>query len=125
MGLFDTLKGSLGASLDGLEASAIPAVLSQVMPGGMQGVLNQLSGSGLGEQVASWLGSGPNQPITVQQLEGALNNEHVQQIAQSLGIPTDKVMAFLSEHLPAAVDQQSPNGVVEEPSSVPLQGDQA
>ena len=125
MGLFDTLKGSLGGVLGEAEAAALPTVLSQVFPNGMQGVLDRLGQSGLGGQVSSWVGNGPNQPITVDQLRTALGDEHVQKIAQSLGIPTDKVLEFLSAHLPAAVDQQSPQGVLQDqPAANPQQGDQ-
>lgn len=113
MGLFDTLKGSLG----GIEAAALPGILNQVLPSGLQGVLNQLQQTGLGAQVSSWLGNGPNQPITVDQLRAALTDQHVEKIAQSLGVPTDKVLELLAAHLPAAVDQQSPNGVLQQPQA--------
>lgn len=117
MGLFDTIKGSLGGALSGTEGAALPAALARVFPNGLQGMLDHLNQSGLGEQVSSWLGNGPNQPITVEQLQGALGNEHVQKIAQSLGIPTDKVMELLSAQLPTAVDQHSPDGVLVDPNA--------
>jgi uncharacterized protein YidB (DUF937 family) len=88
-------------------------------------MLDQLNRSGLGAQVGSWLGRGSNQPITAQDIEGALSDEHVQRIAQSLGIPADKVTAFLAAHLPSAVDRQSPDGTLEEPAAAPTEGDQA
>ncbi len=113
MGLFDAIKGSFGGAFGQAESAALPAVLTQVFPNGMQGVLDQLQQTGFGSHISSWLGNGPNQPISVDQLRSALNDEHVQQIAQSLGIPTDKALEFLSAHLPAAVDQQSPQGTLQ------------
>lgn len=113
MSLLDNLKGSLGSVLGQAEAAAIPAVMAKVVPGGLQGVLDQLSQSGYGQQVSSWLGNGANQPITVEELGAALNNSHVQEIAQHMGVPTDKVLGFLSQHLPGVVDQLSPNGTLQ------------
>lgn len=34
----------------------------------------------------------------------------VQQLAAKFGVPTDQVLKLLAEHLPAAVDQASPDG---------------
>lgn len=117
MGLLDSLKGSFGGILGEAEAAALPTILAQVFPNGLQGLLDRLQQSGLGAQVSSWVGNGPNQPITVDELRRVLSDQHVQQIAQSLGIPADKVLEILSAHLPAAVDRQSPNGVLQEPAS--------
>jgi uncharacterized protein YidB (DUF937 family) len=64
--------------------------------------------------VASWLGNGANLPVSVDQLRAALGDEHVRQLAASFGIPVDQLLAQLSQHLPAAVDQMSPNGTLEQ-----------
>lgn len=110
MSLLDNLKGALGGAMGQAEAAALPAIIAKVMPGGLQGLLDQLSQSGYGQQVSSWLGNGANQPITVEQLRTALGNAHIDEIAQHLGIPADKAMGFLSSHLPGVVDQLSPSG---------------
>ncbi len=129
MGLFDELgsglKGAmgqvLGQALGQVEANAVPALLSQVLGktdlGNVGGLLAKLQEGGLGSQVSSWLGNGSNAAITPDQLRAALGNEKVQQVATAMGLPTDKILALLSEHLPEAVDQMSPNGTLEEPAS--------
>jgi uncharacterized protein YidB (DUF937 family) len=115
MGLFDGLTGALGQ----VEAAAMPALISQVLAktnlGSLQGIVNQLQQGGLGAQVQSWLGSGPNQTITPEQLRAALGNEHVRQLAQQFGVDPDAALKMLAQHLPTAVDQASPNGTL--PSS--------
>lgn len=113
MGLFDALKGVLGEA----GAATLPVVLARVMPGGLQGMLGQLQQSGLGAQVSSWLGSGPNEPITASQLQSVLQEEHVASLASSLGISTDQVLEFLSAHLPGVIDAHSPAGVLNEPGA--------
>ena len=73
-------------------------------------MLQQFNASGFGAQVNSWLGNGPNQPLTVEQIHTALGNERVQEIARSLGIPADKLADVLAKDLPQAVDKASPSG---------------
>ena len=116
MSLFDTIKESLGGVIGSAAASALPGVIERVFPGGLQGLLNQLSESGYGRQVNSWLGRGENEPITTQDLSNVLHNEQVRQIAEKLGIPADQVLDTLSKLLPQAVDQQSPDGQLQVPS---------
>ena len=115
MSLFDTLKDSLGGLIGSSIAAALPDILAKVVPGGLQGLLDQLQRSGYGAQVNSWLGRDANQPITADDLSKVLGNEHVRQIAEKLGIPADQVLATLSKLLPAPVDQASPDGTLQTP----------
>src|SRR5450631_1105740 len=119
MGLFDSLSGGLKNVMEQAEAAAMPALISAVLAktdlGNMQGLLDKLQQSGLGPQVASWLGDGKNMPITADQLRAALGNSQIQQLAASFGLPVDKVLASLAEHLPSIVDKMSPNGTLQEP----------
>lgn len=117
MGLLDNLGGSLSGVVGQVTAVAAPGLISAVLAktnlGDLQGIVNQLQQGGLGEQVKSWLGNGSNLPVTPQQLQAALGDEHVQQLAQHFGVPVDQVLKLLSEHLPAAVDQASPDGTLQ------------
>ncbi|GEP10461.1 YidB family protein [Methylobacterium gnaphalii] len=116
MSLFDSIKGSLGGVLGSTAAAALPGIIERVYPGGLQGVLNQLSQSGYGKQVNSWLGRGENQPITTDDLRNALNDPHTREIADKLGIPYDQVLDVLAKVLPQAVDQHSPDGQLQPPA---------
>ena len=115
MGLFDSLKGAFDDLMANAGAHELPGLLTQALGsiGGLQGIVDKLNASGLGPQVSSWLGGGANAPITTEEIRGALGGQHLQEIAASLGIPVDKVVGYLSAHLPAAVDQASPNGVIQ------------
>jgi uncharacterized protein YidB (DUF937 family) len=114
MSLFDNIKGAFGDLVAKEAPGGIPALLSNALTqaGGMQGILAKLQAGGLGAQVSSWVGTGTNLPISGAQIQAALGDQHVQQIAASLGIPTDKVLAFLEQHLPAAVDHATPDGTL-------------
>jgi len=100
------------------ETAALPAILSQVLGrtdlGSVGGLLQQLQQSGLGPQVASWLGNGQNLPVSVDQLKQALGDQHLGQLATQLGLPVDQLLGQLSQNLPAAVDHMSPQGSLEE-----------
>ncbi len=115
MGLFDTIRQAAGGMLGSVSASALPGLVNQSYPGGLNGVLPQLQHNGYGQQVASWLGHGSNDPITAQDLERTLNNDHVKQIAEKMGIPYDQVLQGMAQALPEAVDKHSPNGQLQAP----------
>ncbi len=114
----DLLGNALNGIAQQVETQVLPNVLSQVLGktdlGSVGGLLEQLQKSGLGPQVASWLGDGKNLPITADQLRKALGDDNVRQLAASLGIPIDQVLAQLSQHLPTAIDHMSPLGTLEE-----------
>src|SRR6266849_5443171 len=117
MGLFDNLGGSFKDIVGQVEAAAVPALVSAVLAktdlGSLQGIVTKLQQGGLNDQVRSWLGSGANLPVTPDQLRSALGNQQVQQIARQLGLPVDQALEVLSQHLPTAVDQASPNGTLQ------------
>ncbi|CDZ60784.1 YidB family protein [Neorhizobium galegae] len=116
MGLFDGLGSVVSDVLNGRPVNLL-AVAKDVFrnAGGLDGILTQLNQSGLGHQVASWIGTGDNIPITADQIRAALSSEQLQGLASKLGIDISKVPELLAEHLPTAVDQASPNGTL--PSS--------
>jgi uncharacterized protein YidB (DUF937 family) len=128
MGLLDELGNSLegaagqvlGQALNQVEANAVPALLQQMMGktdlGSVAALLQKLQQGNLGGQVSSWLGNGPNQPITPEEIREALGNQQVQQMAKAMGLPVDQILAFLAKYLPDAVNQMSPNGKLQEPS---------
>ena len=112
MSIFDSLKILFGQG----DAAALPALLSGGLAntnlGDLQGLVNRLQEGGLGAQVQSWLGDGQNLPITPDLLKSALDDEHVQQLAQHFGVEPDAVLNLLAEHLPTAVDQARQQGTV-------------
>lgn len=119
--LGEVLKGALGGNANPQQQQQLPDIFGQVLQntdtGGLGGLVKQLQEGGLGQQIESWLGNGQNLPITPSQIRDALGNEQVRQIAQQFGIPVDDVLKLLSQFLPGAIDQVSPNGEVQEPAA--------
>ena len=119
MGLFDELvSGALKGVVGQAEQSLLPGLLSQLLAntnlGSVGGLLSQLQQGGLGNQVSSWLSNNQNLPLSPDQLRSALGNEQLQQMARSAGLPVDKLLAMLAQHLPQTVDKMSPNGTLQE-----------
>jgi uncharacterized protein YidB (DUF937 family) len=87
--------------------------------GNLEGLIKQLSSGGLEQHVQSWLGKGDNMPVNSDQLRGALGDQHIQNIGQQTGIPAEHILRVLAQYLPAAIDQASPNGKLQDPSRTP------
>jgi uncharacterized protein YidB (DUF937 family) len=117
MGLFDNISSALKNALGQAEAGAGPTLISEALAktslGDLQGLVSKLQEGGLTDQVQSWLGNGPNLPITPEQIRAALGNEHVQAIAEHFGLPVDAGLKLLAQYLPSAVDKASPDGTLQ------------
>ena len=106
----DALKGVVGSIVGQAEQVAFPDLLKSVLGNeGLQTILAKLQDAGFGAQVSSWLDKNKNNlPITADQIKAALGDEHVQQIAKSLGMPLDTVLDALAKYLPEAVNAAGP-----------------
>jgi uncharacterized protein YidB (DUF937 family) len=107
MGLFDgVLGGVVGAAM----VSVVNHVLEQ--NGGVQGVVSQFEQKGFGPTVRSWVGTGPNQPITAEQIHQVLGSGAVQELAQKAGLSVPELTAKLAQLLPQAIDKLTPAGTI-------------
>ncbi len=106
----DALKGVVGNLVGQAEQGALPDLIKSVLGNeGLQTILTKLQSAGFGAQVQSWFDKNKNNlPITPDQIKTALGDEHVQQIAKSLGIPVDAILAALAEKLPEIVNSAGP-----------------
>lgn len=100
------------------------ALLSNGGPyGGLAGLMQQFQQAGLGQQAGSWVSTGENMPISVEQLTKVFGNSQLQQMASSVGMDASQFGGELSQMLPKLIDQLTPNGKVptggvEEPLAV-------
>lgn len=123
MGLFDKMvSGVVKGLMKNVDPAAIPGLVSQYLGkteiGSVTGLIERLRAAGLGSEVDSWLGPGPNLPVTPQQLREAIGEPALEQFAAATGLSIDKIMPLMAAYLPQTVDQMSPEGVlVESPPS--------
>ena len=128
MGLLDQVIGGLMGG-GGSGASPMGGVLSSLLGGGGQqqsamggqagmagmgggvgGLVSMFEQAGLGHIAQSWVGNGPNQPVSPQQLQGVLGDDQVQSMASQSGMAPNDFLSQLSQHLPTAVHGMTPNG---------------
>jgi uncharacterized protein YidB (DUF937 family) len=107
MGMFDGLLGGIvGASM----VTVVNGVLEK--HGGLQGVVNEFERNGLGPTVKSWVSTGPNQPISPEEVQRALGPDLLQQLSQKSGVSVQDLSRKLAEVLPQAVDKMTPDGAI-------------
>jgi len=104
-GLGDVLKGPLGGLLAGGAAGS-------VLSGGLNDLLKQLQQSGQGSTAQSWVGKGPNQQISSDDLAKALGADQISALMSHTGLSREDLLAGLSQNLPDVVDQLTPDGRV-------------
>ena len=111
MGLLDQLGGMLNQGSSSDIMGAVNALIDQ--QGGLAGLVQQLQNGGLGDAVASWIGTGTNLPVSAEALQQALGSEQISQIAASLGLPPEQTAGSLAQWLPQVVDTLTPGGQIE------------
>jgi len=122
MGLLDSVIGGLMGGGAGA-SSPMGGVLSSLLGGGGQangvasqgmggGLVSQFEQAGLGHVAQSWVGHGPNQPVSPQQLQSVFGESQVQGMASQAGMQPQDFLSQLSQHLPNAVHGMTPNGRV-------------
>jgi len=117
MSFLDTLKGLAGGQ-GGTSGNPTLDVIGGLIQksGGIGGLVSTLQQGGLGGVVNSWVSNGANQSVSGQQLGQALAGtaagQHVEEVAQKLGIDPSQVLGQLAQHLPEVVNHLTPNGEV-------------
>ncbi len=107
MGLFDGILG-------GIVGAEMATVVNHLIEkhGGVSGIVSELQQKGLGDTVKSWVGTGPNQPVSTAQLHQALGAGDVAQLAARMGVDPQELLAKLTQALPTAIDRLTPGGVL-------------
>ncbi len=116
MGLLDDVIGKVTAALgknDQQHAGLIPQVVEMLGgAGGIAGLVQAFESKGLGNLVSSWVGTGPNLPVSANQITNVLGNDKIQEMAHKAGISPDVLSNGLSTILPQMVDHLTPNGQI-------------
>ncbi len=115
--------GAMGGAFGGLGgivalAAQNPQLVQAVMGmlsndggnGGLSGLIEKFQRAGLGDVVASWLGSGANQPVSGGQVTQALGQGTVSQLGERMGVGADDAASQLAQVLPGLIDHFTPKG---------------
>jgi uncharacterized protein YidB (DUF937 family) len=120
MGLLDDVMGQVAAAtgrpIEPGHHSLARELLGMLAPTGMSGGLANLVNichqRGLGDVVNSWISTGQNLPISVEQIKSVLGSSEVQGLAARAGIDPQAAMAAIAKILPVLVDKATPNGQI-------------
>ena len=85
--------GLLDGILEGVAGAGLYGVVNKLINdhGGVQDVMNTLQQKGLGGAVESWIGSGPNQAVTPDQVHAAFGPDKINELAQHSGLSPQEV----------------------------------
>lgn len=108
------MQGLGGDATGGTDPAAAASGLADAIgaEGGLDGLVGKLRDAGLGDQVDSWVGGGPNQPIDPQRLGAALGDDEVQRLAGSSGLDIAALLPMLAAFLPQIINMLTPQGSV-------------
>ncbi len=73
-------------------------------------LVDRFKASGWGDAAASWVSDKANMPLGVDELEAALGNETLADLAQKTGLPRAELLLRLNVALPQVVNRFTPNG---------------
>ena len=118
MGLLDSVLGMVtGGQQGGGNSALINVVVSMLANnsqggggGGLGDLIGKFQQAGMGDVVASWIGSGQNTPITGDQLHNVLGSDTIANIAQQLGLSHGDAAGQLAQALPHVLDKLTPSG---------------
>jgi len=136
MGLLDMVTGALGgaggAGSNGGSGQLLNVVMQMLAGnsqggaagagGGLAGLVQAFQDKGMGEQMASWVGTGQNLPISAEQIQAVLGGGQLGQIASQLGMNEQQAAGGLADMLPQAVDSLTPNGQLPQNNDLLAQG---
>lgn len=127
MGLLDQITGAVSGMAGGQQGGQNPLVsvvlgmITNQQSGGLAGLVQQFQKKGLASQMASWVGTGQNMPVSGEQITGVLGSDQVTKIAQQLGMSSEQASTGLAGLLPNIIDKLTPNGTLPDQSA--LSGD--
>ena len=103
-------QGGLGGLLGQLSSSLSGASAGGILSGGLGELVDRFKQAGHSETAESWVGTGPNKPVTPPQLEQAVGPDVLEQLSKQTGLTRQELLARLSRELPNAVDRYTPEG---------------
>jgi len=105
-------SGGLGGLLQGGLGGLLGGSAGGLLSGGLNDLLKQFQTNGQSDKADSWVSSGQNAPIQPNELERALGEERISWLMQQTGMSRQELLAGLSQELPTAVDELTPDGRV-------------
>ena len=110
------LMSKLSGGNSNLTETVVSAALSNLLPTNSGGdldlgsLIGQLNGGGLASLASSWLGDGPNDAISGNQIADLFGQSKVSSFANDLGVDEATASNGLSDIIPSLIDSSSKGG---------------
>jgi uncharacterized protein YidB (DUF937 family) len=123
MGIFDSIAGMAEQAMgsQGGDTAKVAMGLMQTLqehPEGVQGLMNGLQQSGLGDHAAQWA-SGATTTATPEQVQAGLgNNGMLEAVAAKAGLSPEMTQMALTTVLPMVLAHVAPNGQAAQPGDL-------
>lgn len=121
--MFDSIINEAGEKFNlggkaGTVLSALLALMTNKNSGGFAGFLEKFNAAGLGDTVSSWVGAGSSTPISNEQLESALGEKTLQDVANQTGTDYATATSATAFMTPRVIDALTPGGVIPQESDL-------
>lgn len=106
-------QGSSAGADPGQQHGIVTGLLHMISSqGGVGGFTDHLRNNGLGSQVDSWVGNGENQAVAPQQVQSALGQNRITELAQRAGVSPAIAGTIAATVLPMLINKLTPGGQV-------------
>jgi uncharacterized protein YidB (DUF937 family) len=112
IGLCNDRNSAAGGQIESVKKTIGSSPTAASITGGLGELVDQFTKSGAGKTAESWIGKGPNEPITDSQLEKTLGPDLIDSLVKQTGLSREELLSRLAKTLPEAVDKLTPDGRV-------------
>ena len=112
-GMFSGLRDKVLAAT-GIEDKAADALkqllASQGGQAGLEALMKQCDQAGIGDKARSWVGDGPKQPLTTEEVQRLLTSDQARFMASCTGLPLAPLLPVLAKLLPVVMAKMAKQG---------------
>lgn len=116
LGPLGALLGGASGGASGGQAELLRAVIGMLgndsANGGLAGLVQQFQKAGLDREMASWVGTGANLPVSPDQVTAAMGGDQIADLARQFGLGQGDTAGALAQLLPEVVNHFTPGGQV-------------
>ncbi|AQS87495.1 hypothetical protein AA101099_2889 [Neoasaia chiangmaiensis NBRC 101099] len=100
-------------NLSGIEDKASDAlrrlIASEGGQTGIEHIMQQFDKAGLGDKARSWVGDGPRQPLSTEEIQRVLTSDQAKFIASCTGLPLAPLLPVIARLLPIIISKMARN----------------
>ncbi len=108
-GLRDKVLASTG--VEEKAGAALKSLLdSQGGQMGLEHLMRQCDQAGIGDKARSWVGDGPKQPLTSEEVQRLLTSDQAKFLASCTGLPLAPLLPIIARLLPVVMEKMARQG---------------